>query len=175
MGWSGRLCFIAALLPGPAAVLAAQAPGARVAHGVTAAQARDIIVHGNRVWGAARVAVDTVAFDSMLIADFYAQIGDSRLDKRQFIARISPVRGPRLVRFDVTVLTVRPTERGWVAVIEEKLEMEGTTPDGRPLRAYSLWVTKDEWRPIGDRWLIASTEALGNESWLNERPPFADW
>lgn len=175
MTWIGRTGTVLLTLLALAAPAAAQGPpGEQLAHGVTRAQARAIIVEGNRVWGQARVALDTVKFDSMLTDDFYVQIGASRLDKRQFIERISSVRGGRLVRFDVTVLTVQPTERGWVAVIEEKLEVEGTLPDGRRVRPSSLWVTKDEWRRVGDRWLIASSEAIGNESWL-ERPPFPDW
>lgn len=164
----------AALLAGTGTAAAQTPPGDRVFHGLNAAAARAMIVEGNRVWGRARVELDTVKFDSMLTADFWVQIGPARLDKRQFIERITNTRGGRLRRFDVDVLTVRPTDQGWIAVIQEKLEVDVALPDGRSARAYSLWVTRDEWRVVGDRWLIASSEAIGNESWP-ERPPFADW
>jgi hypothetical protein len=123
------------------------------------AEARKIIVDRNREWGTARVAFDRPTFEKMLAPDFYVQLPEQKLSRREFIDEISaPPRSGKLTRFDVTIFTVE------FALAEGK----GTV--------YSLWVTRDRWKKFGDRWMALSSEAIGNESWRDgARPPFRDW
>ena len=141
---------------------------------VSRAEARKIIVDLNREWGKARVAFDKPTFERMLAPDFYVQLPDQKLTRREFIDEISaPPRGGKLTRFDVTVFTVEPSGDAWVAVIEEKLEFARAEGKGT---VYSLWVTRDRWKKFGDRWMALSSEAIGNESWRDGvKPPFRDW
>jgi hypothetical protein len=141
---------------------------------VSRAEARKIIVDLNREWGKARVAFDKPTFERMLASDFYVQLPDQKLTRREFIDEISaPPRGGKLTRFDVEVLTVEPSGDAWVAVIEEKLEFARADEKGT---VYSLWVTRDRWKKFGDRWMALSSEAIGNENWRDgARPPFPNW
>ncbi len=143
----------------------------------TAAEARKIIAEGNVAWGKARVALDKEAFERMLAPDFYVQLFDRRLTRQQFLERISSFPpGSRLTRFDASVITVQPKDDGWVAVIHEKLEAEHAGPDGKVSKSYSLWITRDGWKKLGDRWVITFSEAIGTESWREgATPPFLDW
>jgi hypothetical protein len=137
-------------------------------------EARKIIVDLNREWGKARVAFDKPTFEKMLAPDFYVQLPDQKLTRREFIDEISALsRGGKLTRFDVTVFTVEPSGDAWVAVIEEKLEFARADGKGN---VYSLWVTRDRWKKFGDRWMALSSEAVGNETWRDgAKPPFRDW
>ncbi len=127
------------------------------------AEARKIIIDLNHEWGKARVAFDKPTFEKMLAPDFYVQLPDQKLTRKEFIDEISaPPKGGKLTRFEVEVLTVEPSADAWVAVIEEKLEFARADGKGN---AYSLWVTRDTWKKFGDRWMALSSEAIGNESW----------
>ena len=161
-----------------ALVLSSLAPalgsGAEPEGGPSREVARKIIADLNREWGKARVAFDRPTFERMLAADFYVQLPERKISRREFLDEIStPSPRAKLTRFDVEVLTVAPDGDGLVAVIEEKLEFAPT--DGRPT-AYNLWVTRDRWKKFGDRWMALSSEAIGNELWRNgEKPPMRDW
>ena len=169
-----RSTLRAALLVGATASTAPTAP----AQSPTLAEARAAIAEGNRAWGRARVAHDRATFERMLAPDFYVQFPGRRLTRQEFIDQISEgMPGGRLARFDASVLTVEPRGDGaWSAVIQEKLEIERAGPDGRPVKVYSLWITRDVWRLGGGEWRIASSEAIGTEMWRGgARPPFPDW
>ena len=160
-----------------AILLTSLASAARAAGPPSRAEGRKILVELNREWGKARVGFDRAAFERMLAPDFYVQLPDRKLTRKEFLDEISsPSPRARLTRFDVEVLTVEPVgDSGdeWIAVIEEKLEF--VPPDGRP-KGYSLWVTRDRWKKFGDRWMALSSEAIGDELWRNgEKPPFASW
>lgn len=149
------------------------APGEQDPPQLTAAEARKIIADGNRQWGKARVEFDKAKFEEMLAPDFYAQLPNRKLTRQEFIDVISSQRPDgKLTRFDATVLTVQQTAVDeWVALIHEKLEVE--LPDGM---RYSLWITRDGWKKVGDRWIITFSEAIGYENWYGgEKPPFRDW
>ena len=159
----GLLCF----------TMAWPALGEQDSPQITAAEAREIIADGNRQWGKARVEFDKEMYEKMLAPDFYAQLPDRRLTRQEFIDVIMYERpGSKLTRFDATVLTVQQTAADeWVALIHEKLEVE--LPDDM---LYSLWITRDGWKKVGDRWVITFSEAIGYENWYGgEKPPFEDW
>lgn len=139
---------------------------------ITTAEARKIIANGNIKWGKARTEFDKRTFEKMLAPEFYAQLPNRKLTRKQFIDAISLSRpGVKLIRFDASVLTVQKTADGWVAIIHEKLEHQ--TPDGM---VYSLWITRDGWRKTENQWVITFSEAIGFERWRNgEKPPFQDW
>src|SRR6185369_12299164 len=123
--------------------------------------------------GKARVAYDRAVFEKMLASDFWVKTGPAnpRQDRNQFIGMVSAQGPAKLVRFDASVLTVQPDgDDGWVAIIREKLESEGTRPDGTPMHAYALWITRDGWRKVDGEWKIAYSEAVSVEQWLNVRP-----
>ncbi len=136
------------------------------------AEARKIIGDGNREWGRARVARDKPAVGNFLAPDFYAQLPDRRITRQEFIDGISvDWPGSKLTRFDATVLTVQPTADGWVAIVHEKMEIEQA--DGK---MYSLWITRDGWKKVNNRWMIAYSEAVASENWMGgAKPPFLDW
>lgn len=142
--------------------------------GLSRAEARRLVVDLNKEWGKARVAFDRPTFERMLAPDFYVQLPDRKITRQEFLDEIStPSPRAKLTRFDVEVLTVAPDGDGLVAVIEEKLEF--VPADGKP-KAYSLWVTRDRWKKLGDRWVALSSEAIGSELWRDgERPPLRDW
>lgn len=171
-------CFV---FSSGAAVLAAQTPAGRPVPppaadtGASLAEARRIIAAGNVAWGRIRVGYDRAAADTMLAPDFWVQIRDRRMTRAEFLDAVMQRGATRLVRFDASVLTVRRTPDGWVALILEKLEYEGTGRDGRPQRAAALWVTRDGWRQAGSRWVVSFSEAIEWEQWLNQRPPLTDW
>ena len=161
------------------AVLCLILAGPLVAHAqepakLTAEQARQIIAEGNREWGKARVALDKAAFERTLAPDFYVQMPDQKISRQEFLDMISShPKGGRLVRFDASVLTVEPSADGWVAVIQEKLEYERADGKGK---VYAYWITRDYWKKAGDRWVVTSSEAIGNEAWRDgAKPPFRDW
>lgn len=161
---AGALLSIAASFPS----IGAEAPT------LTPAEARRIIADGNREWGRARVALDHAAFERTLAPDFYVQLRDRRISRAEFLGMISSnPPGGKLVRFDASVLTVEPSAGGWVAVIQEKLEYESTDGKGK---VYSLWITRDGWKKVDNRWVVTFSEAIGNESWRDgAKPPFRDW
>lgn len=162
------LGFAILLWSGAGPALAQSAPQ------LTPAEARRIIADGNIAWGKARVALDQATFQKMLAPDFYVQLPDQKMTRQEFLDRISahPPNG-RLTRFDARVLTVAPSADGWIALIQEKLEYERSDGKGK---AYALWITRDGWKKIGDRWVVTFSEALGNQFWRDgEKPPFKDW
>ena len=163
-----RLRLALLILSGAAALSAQETPR------LTAAEARRIIADGNVAWGKARVALDQGTFEKMLAPDFYVLLPDQRMTRQQFLDRISSnPPGARLTRFDASVLTVAPSAEGWVALIQEKIEYERADGQGK---TYALWITRDGWKKIGDRWVVTSSEALGNEFWRDgATPPFKDW
>ena len=99
---------------------------------------------------------------------------DKKISRSEFLSMISAnPPGAKLVRFDASVLTVEAAKDGWVATILEKLEFERA--DGKP-RVYSLWVTRDTWQKLEDRWVVTSSEAIGDEFWRDgTKPPIRDW
>ena len=150
---------------------------AQPAPAISIAEARKIIAEGNLAWGSARVALDRAAFERTLAPDFYVGMPDGKkITRSEFLEMISSQpKGAKLVRFDASVLTVEPapSKDGWVATIQEKLEFERS--DGKP-KVYSLWVTRDTWKKLGDRWVVTSSEAIGDEFWRDgTKPPFKDW
>lgn len=139
---------------------------------VTIAEAREVIAHGNIKWGKARVEFDTLAFNEMLAPDFYVNMWGRNLTREEFIRSIStPNPNMKFTRFDATVLTVQQKDDQWIALIHEKLEHE--TPKGI---IYALWITKDGWKKVGDKWIITFSEAIGREYWREgTKPPFKNW
>jgi hypothetical protein len=138
--------------------------------------AREKIAEGNRVWGQARVSLDRATMERMLMPDAYVEENGMHHSRKEFLDQISaPIPGVKLKRFDATVLTVTPDSGGrWSAVIQEKMEMQRTTPDGKTQSRYFLWITRDVWQQVGDRWMVASSIAIGNEGW-SVLPPIPGW
>jgi hypothetical protein len=140
------------------------------------AKARKEITEQYALWGKARMTFDKGAYDRMLADDFYCQLPKQKLDKKGFIDVIS-ANDPRfkLTRFDSQILSLTKEEKEWVAVITEKIEYESHSPSGKPAKLYNVWVTRDGWREDGDKWLIAYSEAIGSEYWINQKPPIPNW
>jgi Domain of unknown function (DUF4440) len=171
-GWCGMMLVAIVAVASLAHPVAGQASPTGVA------AAREAIAEGNRVWGRARVAHDRATFERMLAPGFYVQSAQGRMTREEFIDMISTgMPGTTLTRFDASVLTVQPAaDGGWSAVILEKLEMERPGPDGRPMKAYSLWITRDGWKQDEGRWQITSSEVIGMQMWRDgATPPFDDW
>ena len=128
-------------------------------------------------WGKARVAIDKNAFEKMLAPTLYVQVGDRRLNRQQFIDRISSFPpGVTLTRFDARALTVAPNGHDWVAIILERLEYERKDSNGKTEKEYWAWVTRDGWRKVaGDRWLLLYSEEVSHEKWKGTPPPLANW
>jgi len=140
---------------------------------ITPIEARKGIEKFYADWGKARVKQDLKAFDSMLSSDFKAIIFGQTMDKEGFVKIISAP--SPMTRFEATVLTVQPQNDLWIAVITEKLEGERKDSAGKTLKSYSYWVTRDSFRFTEGRWVAVSTEAIGAESWRNEKPPIKFW
>ena len=118
--------------------------------------------------------IANAARERTLAPDFYVQMPDQKISRQEFLDMISSrPKGGRLVRFDASVLTVEPSTDGWVAVIQEKLEYERADGKGK---VYAYWITRDNWKKAGDRWVVTYSEAIGNEAWRDgAKPPFRDW
>ena len=146
--------------------------GAEHALQLTPAEARKMIADGYRKWDKARIEFDKKTFERMLSPEFYVQLKNRNLTRQEFIDRISvQQQGVKLVRFDTTVLTLNQTDDEWIAVIQEKIEIE--TAGGK---AYLFWITRDGWKEIDKRWVVTFSEEIGNQQWNpGARPPFADW
>jgi ketosteroid isomerase-like protein len=131
----------------------------------------------SEAWDAARTSFDTAAFERMLAPDFWVQIGTEKMTRAEFIALVSTRRPEaQLARFESEILTLQKEGERWVAVVQEKLEVETRAPDGTTGKAYSLWVTKDSFRKDGASWTTLSSEAVGWQGWNGgELPPFDDW
>ena len=145
---------------------------------VSSTQAREAINAANQRWSTIRLTGDSVTARQMLTEDFFATIGTQRFTRDEFLSSVMASRGDqRLVRFDMKVLTVQPVGvDSWVALIEEKLEIERTAPDGTVAKNYAMWITKDTWRETDGVWRGASSEAVGMQQWFRgARPPMADW
>jgi hypothetical protein len=138
------------------------------------AEARKLIIDGYREWTRARLALDKPTFEKMLAPDFYVQGRATKMSRQDFLNNISAnVPGSKMTRFDVTVLTILPTEYGWEAIIQEKVEAERT--GGNQEKGYSLWITRDGWKKADGQWMITFSEAIGVEQWRGVKPPFIDW
>ncbi len=147
--------------------------GSQDAPKLSPAEARKIIADGNVEWGKARVALDKPTFERMLAPDFYVQLQDRKLTRAEFIDGISSnPPGLKLIRFDASVLTVRPEKDGtWVALIYEKLEFERAGE-----KIYTLWITRDGWKQMDGQWRILFSEEMGSEWWgRGAKPPFPNW
>jgi glyoxylase-like metal-dependent hydrolase (beta-lactamase superfamily II) len=144
--------------------------------GLDESKAREMIAEGNRAWGAARIAYDRTTLERMLAPDFWLKTGPEapRTEREAFLKSISTRGAFQLTRFDASVLTMEPTDEGWTAVVHEKLEYDRKLPDGSTTHLYSLWVTRDKWRKIGEEWKMASSERLASQTW-NSPPPFPNW
>jgi hypothetical protein len=140
---------------------------------LTATEARKIITDGYRDWSRARVALDRKVFEKMLASGFTIQQPGRKLTRQEFIDGISIDRPDgKLTRYDTTVLTVQPTADGWVAIIQEKIEIEA--PGGN--KGYSLRITRAGWKQEDHRWMITDAETIGHENWTGgAKPPFPDW
>jgi hypothetical protein len=150
--------------------------GGTQSDGLTPDDARKIIVDLNAKWGKARVDLDKATMEKMLAPDFYVRIGEQKISRKDFIDQIStPNPSGKLLRFDVQVLTVMRKGDHWDAVIAEKLEGEGKGPDGKQHHSYSLWITRDGWKKVGDEWVALYSEAVGNQFWRDQKPPVANW
>jgi hypothetical protein len=156
---------------GVAVASASQAPG-----DMDAVKARQAIIDLNKMWGKARVAVDKATFEKTLAPDFYVEIDGQKQTRQQFIDEISQPAGPvKMVRFDVEVLTVTKNGDHWDAVIAEKLEGKGKGKDGKEHHLYSLWITRDGWKPTGDQWQALYSVAIGYQNWRDQKPPVSNW
>jgi hypothetical protein len=168
--WVHIACFViitVLLLTSPGSVT-----GAQHTQQLTPAEARKMISDSYRKWGKARIEFDKKTFEIMLSPEFYVQLKNRRLTRQQFIDMISVrPQGAKLVRFDSAVLTLNKKDDEWIAVIEEKIEIE--TAGGK---AYFLWITRDGWKIMDNRWIVTFSEEIGNEQWNpGTRPPFVDW
>jgi hypothetical protein len=143
----------------------------------TLAEARAAIVATYVRWGKARMEIDKKAMDSILAPKFYLSMYGQKLSREEFLSDIAAEKsGFRLTRFDVDVLTVRKTERGWTAVIAEKVEVATPGSEGNPQKRCSYWVTRDGFSIEGDELLITFSEAIGHENWASgETPPIGAW
>jgi hypothetical protein len=143
----------------------------------TLAEARAAIVATYARWGKARIKIDKKAMDSIVAPEFYVSMYGRKLSREEFLSDIGIEQpGFRLTRFDVDVLTVRKTERGWTAVIAEKVEVATPGSEGNPQKRCSYWVTRDGFSIEGDELLITFSEAIGHENWApGETPPIGGW
>lgn len=174
-GLTGFLCLSPVLVA--ASVIIQAQPRAPKPAETTLADARAAIGATYLRWGRARVEIDKKALDSILAPDFYVSMYGEKLSREKFLAEISTKKpGVRLTRFDVDVLTVRKTERGWTAVIAEKVEFAISGSGSEPQKACSYWVTRDGFSNDGDELLITFSEAIGHENWApGETPPIRGW
>ncbi len=140
---------------------------------LSAAGARKIIADGCRDWGRARMVLDREVFEKMLAPAFTMQQPGRRLTRQEFIDGISVDRpNEKLTRYDTTVLTVQPTADGWIAIIQEKVEIEAPGRD----KGYTLRIIRAGWKQEDNRWMITSMEFIGHENWIGgAKPPFPDW
>jgi hypothetical protein len=140
---------------------------------LTADEARKFIANGYLDWGRARLALDREAFEKMLAPGFTIQQPGRKLARQEFIDGISAVRpNEKLTRYDITVLTVQTTSDGWIAIAQEKVEIE--SPDKN--KGYSLKIIRAGWKQIDHRWMITDMEFIGHENWMGgAKPPFPDW
>lgn len=140
-------------------------------------QVRDIAARWNDEWAKARLAVDTAAFERLLPSDYFALMDGERMGREEFIAGISaPPAGVKLRRFDVRILTVSESADGWSVLVQEKLEIDRTSPEGVTVTTYHLWIIRDLWKQVDGRLRLASGEVVSTEGWRGgTRPPFIDW
>lgn len=140
-------------------------------------QVRAIAARWNDEWAKARLAVDTAAFERLLPRGYFALMDGERMDREQFIAGISaPPPGVKVTRFDARILTVSEAADGWSVLVQEKLEIARTSPEGVTARTYHLWIIRDLWKPADGTLQLASGEVVSTEGWRGgTRPPFADW
>jgi len=140
---------------------------------LTSDEARKIIANGYLDWGRARLALDREIFEKMLAPGFTIQQPGRKLTRQEFIDGISAVRpNEKLTRHDITVLTVQTTSDGWVAIAQEKVEIESLGKN----KGYSLKIIRAGWKQIDNRWMITYMEFVGHQNWTGgTKPPFTDW
>lgn len=140
---------------------------------LTAAEARKVIADGYLEWGRARLDQNRGTFEKMLAPGFTIQQPGRKLARQEFIDGISAIRpNEKLTRYDITVLTVQTTSDGWIAIAQEKVEIE--SPDKN--KGYSLKIIRAGWKQIDHRWMITYMEFIGHENWMGgAKPPFPDW
>jgi len=140
---------------------------------LTASEVRKIITDGYHDWGRARISLDRETFEKMLAPDFTIQQPGRKLARQEFIDGISVGRpNEKQTRYDITVLTVQSTADGWVAIIQEKVEIEAPGKN----RGYSLKIIRAGWKQVDNRWVIKNMEFIGHENWTGgAKPPFPDW
>jgi hypothetical protein len=128
-------------------------------------------------WATARVKIDNAAFEKALAPDFYVQLPGRRLNREQFMERISQYPpGVTLKSFRNEVLTLEKVGDAWVGYILEKIEYARDNGDGTQTPVYALWVTRDGWRHAYGDWKALFSEAVGVQHWTNgERPQLAGW
>jgi len=174
--WNSRLTRTLALVALLVSVAAARAR--RPAQdALSPAAAREELRAMYAVWGRARVDVDRETLEALLAPDFRLVVDGKTSSGAEFLDVVTAATpGVRLARFDVELLTLQPTGKGWTAVIAEKLEWETKGADGKPQRTSNLWVTRDACAKEGGEWRFHSSEALGVESWApGVKPPLAAW
>ena len=163
-----KLILISCLLLAVAASISAQD---RLS--LTADEARKNITGGYLDWGRARLALDKETFEKMLAPGFTIQQPGRKLTRQEFIDGISAVRpNEKLTRYDISLLTVQTTSDGWVAIAQEKVEIESP---GKT-KGFSLKIMRAGWKQIDNRWMITYMEFIGHENWIGgAKPPFTDW
>ncbi|OGD23605.1 MAG: hypothetical protein A2Y69_12460 [Candidatus Aminicenantes bacterium RBG_13_59_9] len=154
-------------------LVAATSTSAQDRSTLTTDEARKIIANGYLDWGRARLALDRETFERMLAPGFTIQQPGRKLARQEFIDGISVARpNEKLTRYDITVLTVQTTSDSWVAIAQEKVEIE--SPGGN--KGFSLKIIRAGWKQIDNRWMITYAETIGHENWTGgAKPPFQDW
>jgi hypothetical protein len=142
----------------------------------TPAEIRGQITKQYAIWGKARLDYDKAIYEKMLAPDFFCLIDSQKQPRQEFIDEISK-KDPRIdfKRMDSQILTLNKVGDAWVAVITEKLEASIKNLQGKPVKFYSYWVTKDTWIGKGVDWTVKSSEAIGNEGWRDVEPPIPGW
>ncbi len=138
---------------------------------------REAAAAWNGEWARARLALDTAAFQRLLPLGYFALFDGERMERAPFLEGISaPPAGVKVTRFDVRILTVSQVPEGWSIVVQEKLEMDRTSPDGGREKSYHLWIIRDLWKEGPGRLQLASGEVISTEGWRGgAQPPFEDW
>ena len=88
-------------------------------------------------WGRARVEIDEEAYERTLAPDFYVLLNGERVSREGFLGMISRPSG--LARFDVEVLTVRPKDGAWEAVIVNATELAASISVSSVSSKSALW------------------------------------
>jgi hypothetical protein len=127
-------------------------------------------------WDHARTTLDKATMEKMLAPDFYVQLGEKKMTRKEFIDGSAQVsERVKLARFHTDIMPVTPKNDLCELVITEKLEYEIKMPDGKTDTVYSLWITRDGWAKTDAGWTAKYSEAIGNQNWRNQKPPITAW